>query len=452
MRECGGRRHPRLFWRIYLNGVGLLLLVGVALAVVWALVGRGPMVRGPERLARYAAEQAAEFRADPIRLEGELRRASEAFNVAFAVYEDSGELVAAGGETVPPPVPSEERARLAGGPVHLVESRLAWAARLPGEPPAYVVMAAHPRSIPLSRAAAFVAALLVALAVASIPLSHAIARPLERLTVAARRLGEGDLSARSGIRGRNEVGELSRAFDEMAERMETLLRSEKGLLANVSHELRTPLSRIRVALDLAGEGELAQARRYVDEIRVDLAELEQLLEDVLTTARLELAGGRAGGDLPLRRERVNAAEVLARAEENFRARHPGRALTVETGDPLPAVEADPALLRRVLDNLLDNAAKYSEPPAPVVMAARAEGGALQVEVRDQGIGIDAADLPQLFTPFFRTDRSRARGTGGVGLGLALARRVAEAHGGTLSAESAPGRGTTMRLFVPAARA
>jgi signal transduction histidine kinase len=451
MRKCGRRRHPRLFWRIYLNGLLLLVLVGVALAIVGALVGRGQMMRSPERLARYAAEQAGEYRGDARRLAAELSRASEAFGVELAVYADTGELLAASGERVPAPLPREERSLLAAGPVHLA-ARLDWAARLPGEPPAYVVMAASPRTFPLSRAAASLAALLAALAVASIPLAHAIARPLEKLTQAARRLGAGDLSARSGLRGGDEVGELSRAFDEMAERMETLLRSEKGLLANVSHELRTPLSRIRVALDLASEGEVSQARRYVDEIRLDLAELEQLLEDVLTAARLDLAGGRAGGDLPLRSERIEVAVVVARAEARFRARHPGRVLSVEVDGALPMVDADPALLRRVLDNLLDNAAKYSEAPTPVVISARADAESLEVEIRDQGIGIDAADLPQLFTPFFRSDRSRARGTGGVGLGLALARRVVEAHGGTLSAESAPGRGTTMRLRVPAASA
>jgi signal transduction histidine kinase len=88
----------------------------------------------------------------------------------------------------------------------------------------------------------------------------------------------------------------------------------------------------------------------------------------------------------------------------------------------------------------------------VTLAARAEPGAVILEVRDRGIGIDAADLPRLFTPFFRTDRSRARGTGGVGLGLNLARRIAEAHGGTIAAESLPGQGTTIRVVLPEAAA
>jgi signal transduction histidine kinase len=114
------------------------------------------------------------------------------------------------------------------------------------------------------------------------------------------------------------------------------------------------------------------------------------------------------------------------------------------------LEADPVLLRRALDNLLDNAGKYSEPRTTVQLLARPLEHGFQVEVRDEGIGIDANDLPHLFTPFFRSDRSRARRTGGVGLGLALARRIVVAHGGTLTLESQPGQGTTARVILPAA--
>ena len=235
----------------------------------------------------------------------------------------------------------------------------------------------------------------------------------------------------------------------MAERLERLVRSEKELLANVSHELRTPLARIRVAVDLAAEGDLERAHRYLGEMAADVGELGRLVEDILTAARLDLAAGKsASAELPLRREPVDASELLARAADRFRAAHPGRRLELDAAGPLPGLEADPALLRRVLENLLDNAHKYSDPGEPIELAARAEGGSLVVEVRDRGIGIDAADLPRLFTPFFRTDRSRARGTGGVGLGLALARRIVEAHGGRIAAESAPGKGTAVRFSVP----
>jgi signal transduction histidine kinase len=109
------------------------------------------------------------------------------------------------------------------------------------------------------------------------------------------------------------------------------------------------------------------------------------------------------------------------------------------------------LLRRAIDNLLDNAGKYSEPGSTVRLLARATADGLQVEVADEGMGIDASDMPHLFTPFFRSDRSRARKTGGVGLGLALARRIVMAHGGSLTLESQPGVGTTARITLPSAR-
>ena len=123
-------------------------------------------------------------------------------------------------------------------------------------------------------------------------------------------------------------------------------------------------------------------------------------------------------------------------------------LDVQIDGTLPPLVADPAMLRRVIDNLLDNAAKYSEAPAPVALVASAKDGMLQVAVRDEGIGIDPQDMPRLFTPFFRTDRSRARGTGGVGLGMALAKRIVEAHGGSIAVESRPGLGTTVTFRVP----
>jgi signal transduction histidine kinase len=234
----------------------------------------------------------------------------------------------------------------------------------------------------------------------------------------------------------------------MAERLQALVRGEKELLANVSHELRTPLARIRVALELAAEGDLERARRFLGEIGADLAELDRLVEDILSAARLDLAAGD-GAALPLRRAPVELGVVIEEAAARFRAARPDRALELDLAAPLPAITGDAALLRRLLANLLDNAAKYSEPPAPVALAARTAAGSAILEVRDRGIGIAAADLPRLFTPFFRTDRSRARGTGGVGLGLALARRIVEAHGGRIEAESAEGTGTMIRVTIPA---
>jgi signal transduction histidine kinase len=398
-----------------------------------------------ERVAALAAHMVERDLGDPARLAAGLEKARQAFGTRMAVYRE-GRLLASNARPPLPPLSQADQDRLGAGPFRLRGHRWAVAAPVRGEPSAYLVLTygVHPSA---ARALSFLGAVLVALALASIPLARAIAAPLERLTAAARRLGGGDLSARVGFGGRGEVGELARAFDEMAERVERLVRSERELLANVSHELRTPLSRIRVALELAAQGDLDASRRYLAEIGADLSELEQLVADVLTAARLE---GGAAGTLPLSRQHVRGAELLERSAERFRAAWPGRRLEVRVDGQLPDLDADPALLRRALDNLLDNARKYSEEGEPVELSARAEGGALVAEVRDRGIGIDPEDLPRLFTPFFRTDRSRARGTGGVGLGLALAKRIVEAHGGTIEVESEPGKGTRVRVRVPGA--
>jgi signal transduction histidine kinase len=181
------------------------------------------------------------------------------------------------------------------------------------------------------------------------------------------------------------------------------------------------------------------------EIGADLSEVERLVEDVLTAARLE-AGTAA---FPLRREHVGGEELVVRAAERFRELRPDRGLAVDAAPRLPVLDADPVLLRRALDNLLDNAAKYSD--GEVTLEARPEGTALAIAVRDRGIGISPEELRRLGTPFFRTAASRARGSG-TGLGLALAKRIVEAHGGGLAIESAPGEGTTVTIRVPAAAA
>jgi len=441
VRRCHrhGGRHGALFWRIYLHGLLLLLLVALAVGAVGLAARPGPW-RDPERYAEYAAARVAELSGDPVRLRAELERFREHFGVEATVYGPGAAVVASSAEA--PLAPVLPANATPDGPVRIRHHGFGWAVPLPGGGHAVFVAPHVPDP---TRALLVIGAVLVALALGSAPLARSIAAPVERLTRAVRAFGQGDLSSRARVRTRGEVGELARAFDEMAERIEALVRSEKELLANVSHELRTPLARIRVALELAAEGDLERARRFLGEIGADLAELDQLVEDVLAAARLDLA---ASAELPLRRAPLDLAAVAEAAAARFRAGRPDRRLEVELGGPLPALTGDAALLRRLVDNLLDNAGKYSEPPAPVLLAVRAREGVVELEVRDRGIGIAAEDLPRLFTPFFRTDRSRARGSGGVGLGLALARRIAEAHGGRIAIASREGEGTTVTVVLP----
>jgi signal transduction histidine kinase len=288
------------------------------------------------------------------------------------------------------------------------------------------------------------ALVVLAIALASAPLARAIARPIENLSRAARRLGEGDLAARSGLKRSDEIGALASTFDEMAERLGRLLEGQRELLANVSHELRTPLARIQVALSLAAETEPEQARRHLREAEEDVAELDGLVADVLTVTRLD-----GGGSLVLRRERLDPQGLVNEAIDRFRRHHPHRAIDARL-EAVAQIDAESGLVARVLDNLLDNAAKYSEAPTQVLVELAPSGAGVIVSVRDQGIGIPPEDQPHIFTPFFRGDRSRGRDTGGIGLGLALSKRIVEAHGGHIALESSPGGGTMVRVWLPGA--
>ena len=292
---------------------------------------------------------------------------------------------------------------------------------------------------------------LVVLVVGALVTARWIAEPLERLSTTARSLGTGDLGARSRLTRTDELGEVGHRFDEMAERIEGLLVSEKELLANVAHELRTPLARIGVALDIAGEGDAEAARASLAEIAVDLSELEAIVDDILTATRFEIAAGQA--PMPSLRSIVprRRGEIATASASRFRDRHAQRALDVDIATDLPFIDVDPMLLRRVLDNLLENAHKYSpDPTPPIRLRASRVGDRVRFEVADRGNGIAPDDLPHVFTPFFRGETSRSRDTGGVGLGLTLAKRIVEAHDGTIDVASELGKGTTVAVMVPVA--
>ena len=280
--------------------------------------------------------------------------------------------------------------------------------------------------------------MLLVVAAATFPLAHRISRPIERLTEAARRFGGGDLSFRvpvaDGHRRRrrdDELTQLTAAFNEMAERVERIIRGQKELLANVSHELRSPLTRLRMALELLPRDPASAARLAA--IERDLEELDRLIEDVLTTTRLETTG------LPAELGPVDVRAMLDDLAERAR-QDPlvgGAAVRVET--PALTLVADGGLLRRALWNLVENAAKYGAPP--ITLTAAQEGALVTLGVSDEGEGIAAADRERVFAPFVRGDRARTAGASGApprgaGLGLTLARRVAEVHGGSIAVEPA----------------
>jgi signal transduction histidine kinase len=291
--------------------------------------------------------------------------------------------------------------------------------------------------------------LLAVLVLLVIVIARHLGKPLQQLETAARNFGNGDLTARARIDRSDEFGEVGQTFDQMADRVTALMTAQRELMANVSHELHTPMARIQVAVDLMIDGVDDHVADLLPQISRDLGELQRLIDDILALSRFELARvGNHGVVVPVKMEVAAIEPVVREAIRRFQARHTDRTIESRIVPGLPFASIDRVLVRRVLENLLDNAAKYSEPSTPIIVSAASETEGITVSVRDRGIGIDPADAPHVFTPFFRSDRSRSRTTGGFGLGLAFARRVIESLGGSISIASEPDVGTEVTFVLP----
>jgi len=274
--------------------------------------------------------------------------------------------------------------------------------------------------------------------------SGRISTPLRQLTGAARALAAGDMAVRVRPARVREVGELAGAFNSMAESLVRADEQRRQLTADVAHELRTPLAIIKGRLEGIQDGIYRADDEQIGGLLDEVALLERLIDDLRLLALAD------AGQLPLYPEAVDPAHLLADARRSFvhQAEERGVALHAEAPAGLPELSADPQRIAQVLGNLVGNALRHTPSGGSVVMRASCRPGAVVFEVSDSGSGIAPADLPHIFDRFYRADRSRTRSSGGAGLGLAIARRIVEAHGGQIWAESAPGSGTTFRFSLP----
>ncbi len=297
---------------------------------------------------------------------------------------------------------------------------------------------------------------LVALAVAlgAYPIVRRLTKRLEVLQKGVERWGAGDLSTRLPVQGQDEVAFLATRFNAAAERVQTLLQSHKSLLANASHELRSPLARIRMGLELLGQGNENPAQRA--EIARSIDELDQLIDEILLASRLDL---RDASDASALGPKEEVDLVGLAAEECART---GADLDIAPGASPALVQGHARLLRRVLRNLLENARRYGrplvagqagqagEPDVRLRIAAPDPGvpGRVVLWVEDRGAGVPAEQRERIFEPFYRLPGASER-EGGVGLGLSLVRTIVERHGGRVRCEDRPGGGARFVVELPA---
>lgn len=279
-----------------------------------------------------------------------------------------------------------------------------------------------------------------------------LSRPVAALRTATRRLTGGDLTVRVGepvSRRRDEIGDLARDFDAMAERVESLIGSQRRLLRDVSHELRSPLARLEVALELARQRAGGDAQPPLDRIEREAARLEEMIEQLLMLERMESEGGgpeRLLLDIPsLLREVSDDAEFEART----------RGCTVEVAADGPAtVAGSQGQLRSAVENVIRNAVSYTAESTRVDVGHRVvdvDGKpCVEIRVRDRGPGVPEEDLERVFEPFYRVADDRDRRSGGTGLGLAITKRAIEIHGGTVVARNHPDAGLEITIRLPIA--
>ena len=294
-------------------------------------------------------------------------------------------------------------------------------------------------------------------------LAWSLTSPVTRLRMAAQSVAAGDLSARTGAPsgGRSdELTELIRDFDRMAERIEGLVDSQSRLLKDVSHELRSPLARLNVALGLARQRVASEVAPEVapelelslNRIELEADRLNQLIQRLLTISRLESG---AGG---LRKTMLSLRELVEQVAHDAEYETPGRGCRVTTPAADAAdeflVEADPDLLRSAVENAVRNATRYTAEGTTVEVRLERQQAAngekeIIVRVLDSGPGVPDEALPKIFEPFYRLDDARNRQTGGAGLGLSIADRAIRLHGGQLRASNRKEGGLQVEIRIPA---
>ena len=298
---------------------------------------------------------------------------------------------------------------------------------------------------PISRFLLWGSLVAVAIAIAiTFFLSRRILAPVKALTLTAKLLGQGDFSQRIHVRDKGEMGELAQAFNSMADDLERAEQLRRDMVADVAHELRTPLTNLTGYLEAVEDGVKKPDKETIRILQDEASLLARLVDELQELSLAE------AGELRLDCQTQDMSRLIDQVVTPLRLQvaAKGVSVSVDLPDNLPPVNIDSQRISQVLRNLLDNAVAHTAEGNTVTVTAWQQDNQVKVSVADTGEGIPAEELPNIFERFYRVDKSRTRATGGSGLGLTIARRLVEAHGGSIEARSEPGKGSLFIFTIP----
>ncbi|MDQ7969364.1 MAG: HAMP domain-containing sensor histidine kinase [Oxalicibacterium faecigallinarum] len=423
----------RLYVRIYLAVIISLVIGGLLVVTAWRWNAEYRQI-GPslESFAAIAADVLPPAYATNEEQYRALRRWQSRMRADLTLYSAEREVIASIGKPLPPLDDEQTTSGWLGGTPPFYAVKLPDGRWLVGERSERGEGRRRPPPFGFVTTLALIG---LVIGIGCYPIVRRLTRRLERLQTSVEALGAGQLSTRIAVEGRDEVASLAASFNRSAARIEALVNAQKTLLANASHELRSPLARIRMAVELTASDAQPEIR---DELKRNIAELDQLIDEILLASRLDATADTAQAFTPVDLTAL-VAEECARISAEFDA---------ELDSDTLELPGDARLLRRMVRNLLENARRYGNGTPINVRLTRTAGNKIVLQVCDGGPGVPAGERENIFEPFYRLSGASER-EGGVGLGLSLVRQIARRHGGEVICVGRDEPGSCFEVTLPA---
>jgi len=415
----------RLHLQIYATIIASLLAVVVVLAVIFGLI-RGVdedmqdrFIGLTERLAWMALPDADSPQAKQREA---VKMLGDELGIDINLFDKNWQRVATYGEAIGQPEDDEDESGWHGH-----ETGSAWYIKLQDDRWLAINLNLDRKRRPIIGLLLVISGIAGAIGLASYPFVRRLTGRLERLKTGVAKVGDGDLSTRVTVEGKDEIANLAESFNDSAAKIERLVNSNKQLLANASHELRTPLARVRLGVEMLKENPDAKRQKALEN---DIGELDQLIDEILLMSRLDTDAK------PQMQETIDLLALCAEEASRYE--------DCSVDGDVYEIHGNSKLVRRAIRNLIDNGFKHGAPPVQLTLSSSQQNVTLTVS--DAGKGIDAAEQDKVFQPFYRSPGKQ--NVEGYGLGLALVRQIVEAHGGQIMIAEEARKGTTFIITLP----